>query len=326
MSRKLLVIHPDQVMEVQFDQQITIGRDVFNSLSLQDPEISRSHAILFEQEGETIVKDLKSRNGVFVNGERVMEGSVKSGDEIILGSTVLIFDPGDTLDLGQALSKRGRYLIEKRTARTAGQPPEPATVFSLDEMEQSVQKLLSEPSQTSFFTLQNAMGLIQAFKAMDDSAGPSILFQSAVRRALTLLGGHRGVIMEVDESKQHLKVRAILSTDNSETIMIGQPVLKLVIGGEKCVYCSNILRDHRFAGMAKKTERPMHSFVAVPIRSHEELFGLIYLDSEDASVTYDYAALRSLYMIATHLGSLLHPRPMHFQKHATTGTHPPTIP
>ena len=49
MSKKLLLINQTDYMEGPFDQQLTIGRDVFNSLSLQDSEISRSHAIIFEQ-------------------------------------------------------------------------------------------------------------------------------------------------------------------------------------------------------------------------------------------------------------------------------------
>src|SRR5947209_8322261 len=142
MSPKLLVINPDQCMEVAFDQQITIGRDVFNSLSLQDPELSRSHAIIFEQEREIIIKDLKSRNGVFVKGERLNETSLRPGDEIILGSTVLIFDPPETFDLETALSKRGKYLIEKRSAKSpAAAISDPVTVFAPGELDHAIEQL-----------------------------------------------------------------------------------------------------------------------------------------------------------------------------------------
>ena len=61
---KLVVINAYQYLEVPFEQQITLGRDVCNTLMIRDNEASRSHAILFEQEGEVLVQDLQSSNGV----------------------------------------------------------------------------------------------------------------------------------------------------------------------------------------------------------------------------------------------------------------------
>lgn len=314
MGKKLLVINPDQCMEVQFEQQITIGRDNYNSLSLQDPEISRSHAIIFEQESDTIIKDLRSRNGIYLRGEKVAEGLLHAGDEIILGSTVLIFDPTDTLDLHSALSKRGRYLIEKRSVQI--KPNAPETTFTIEEMNKAIQSLFASPDSTTFFTMTNAMMLLQAIMEMDEAANVTQLFETALRHALTSLGGHHGVIMECDDTKEHLKVRSIISVENADTILIGQPILRALLGSEKCVFCSNIKHDRRFEQMAAKCKRPIHSFVAVPIKNQEELFGFIYLDSESETVSYDFATLRSLYFIAFHLGALLRSRPKHFHKHA----------
>ena len=72
-NHRLLILHPSGRTEVTFDQQLTIGRDVYNSLCLHDPEISRSHAIIFEHNGDVIIKDLRSRNGIYVNGLKVAD-------------------------------------------------------------------------------------------------------------------------------------------------------------------------------------------------------------------------------------------------------------
>jgi pSer/pThr/pTyr-binding forkhead associated (FHA) protein len=317
MNRKLLVIHPDHCMEVQFDQQITIGRDVFNSLSLQDAEVSRSHAIIFEQDNQIIIKDLKSRNGTYVGGGGVTECTLEPGNEIILGTTVMIFDPTETLDLGVALSKRGRYLIEKRESKPKIGKHKSTTKFSLQEMSDAVNQLFMDPEHATFFTLENALVLLQAMREMNDAADSGQLFETTMRKALAVLGGHRGVIMETDEGREHLKVRSIISVDNSETLLIGQPILQIVLGSEKCVFCPNISRDSHFAGMAKKSGRPVYSFITVPILGRSELFGFIYIDSEDSSVSYDFPALRSLYFLGTHLGALLRARSTRFPKHAS---------
>lgn len=323
MSRKLLVMNPEHCMEVQFDQQITIGRDVYNSLSLQDAEISRSHAIIFEQDNEVLVKDLKSRNGVYVQGAKVQESVLRPDDEVIMGSTVIIFEPTEALDLERALSKRGRHLLEKSgNRRKRVEEAAEITIFTIPELRTAVDKLFSEPESTNFFTMRNAMTLLQAIKEMDDAPETGEMLEAGLRRTMTMLGGGRGVIMETDENKKHLKVRAIHASDAHEGIQIGQDILRILLGSEKAVYCANVAKDSRFMKMAQAKDYPVHSFVAAPIISQGEIFGFIYLESNDKSTTYDYTGLRSLFMIASHIGSLLRARPLHFEKHAISTESP----
>ncbi|MRR11905.1 FHA domain-containing protein [bacterium] len=315
MSKKLLVINPDNTMEVQFDQQITIGRDVFNSLCLRDAEISRSHAIIFEHDGQFVIKDLKSRNGIFVHGDHVREAALHAGDEIILGATVLFFDPPENFDMKTALTRRGQYLLEKNLGGD-NEKLVPAEVFTPEEMNRALQTLFTNPDRNSFFTLDHALMLLRTIKEMDEARDAHDLFEVALRGTLGMLSGNRGVIMEADETKKNLKVRAILTSDNSATIVIGQPILQFVLAEEKCICCANIHRDRRFNKLGLKSGKRIHSFVAVPIQTPDELFGFFYLDSEDGSITYSFSELRSLYFIASHLGSLLRVRTGHFAKHA----------
>lgn len=317
MSKKLLVINPEQCVEVQFDQQITIGRDVFNSLCLKDPELSRSHAIMFEQDGETVIKDLRSRNGVYVRGERAAESVLRPNDEIILGSSVLIFEPTEQIDMDRVLSKRGKYLIDKRAGKIPGKMSEPENIFSTAEMEKALESLFSKPDGSTYFDTSHAMCLLQAIREMDAATDAATLFDCTLRRVLAGLGGHRGVIMQCGQSKEHLKVRSIVSSGGTETIMIGQPVLRVVLGAEKCIFCPDLRRDKRYEQMAAKCQRPIHSFVAAPIKNGTEVFGFIYLDSEDGSVSYDFASLRTLYFIAFHIGALMRVHPRQFPQNAS---------
>jgi predicted component of type VI protein secretion system len=67
--------------------EFAVGRNASCQLSLDDPLVSRRHALLrVSQEGVT-VEDLESRNGVLVNGRRI-EGvaPVVAGDKILIGS------------------------------------------------------------------------------------------------------------------------------------------------------------------------------------------------------------------------------------------------
>jgi hypothetical protein len=74
--------------------RITIGAGTTNDVVISwDATVSRLHAVV-ERIGNAgwVVRDMSSRNGTFVNGERIWrERPISSGDEIRLGSTCILF-------------------------------------------------------------------------------------------------------------------------------------------------------------------------------------------------------------------------------------------
>jgi hypothetical protein len=71
----------------------TIGRSKDADCVLRDPNISRRHAELrLANSGDWQIVDLGSTNGVKVNGRRVSSSRLRPGDEVVLGTTTLLFD------------------------------------------------------------------------------------------------------------------------------------------------------------------------------------------------------------------------------------------
>jgi pSer/pThr/pTyr-binding forkhead associated (FHA) protein len=72
--------------------RFTIGRHTSNDLSVDDAEVSRLHATLELLGPSWVVRDLSSRNGTLVNGERITsDRPLRSGDEVRCGSTRMVF-------------------------------------------------------------------------------------------------------------------------------------------------------------------------------------------------------------------------------------------
>ncbi len=67
--------------------EFAVGRNASCQLSLDDPLVSRRHALLVVRGDEVTVEDLQSRNGVLVNGQRI-QGVVRlsDGDRILIGA------------------------------------------------------------------------------------------------------------------------------------------------------------------------------------------------------------------------------------------------
>ncbi len=68
-----------------------IGRAEDNQLRILDPGISRRHVLIAASDGVYTIRDLKSQNGTYVNGERIDEVALADGDRITIGEMNLIF-------------------------------------------------------------------------------------------------------------------------------------------------------------------------------------------------------------------------------------------
>ncbi len=62
-----------------------IGRNPSAGLNLEDPTVSRRHALIVHDEHGTRILDDRSRNGVVVRGRRVGAATLHDGDVIELG-------------------------------------------------------------------------------------------------------------------------------------------------------------------------------------------------------------------------------------------------
>ena len=71
------------------DLHIVIGRISDVDLLILDEGVSRKHAKISSHGGKIVISDLGSKNGTFVNGERVLFTELKAGDEIGIGTSMI---------------------------------------------------------------------------------------------------------------------------------------------------------------------------------------------------------------------------------------------
>lgn len=71
---------------------LIIGRDPLVDVVISDPEVSRQHARLTQDEAGYQIQDLGSTNGTFVNGQRLTGEPLllQAGQEILLGSSIVL--------------------------------------------------------------------------------------------------------------------------------------------------------------------------------------------------------------------------------------------
>jgi len=68
----------------------TIGRDPGNSIRVPDAAVSKNHADIVATHDGIYIRDLRSRNGITLNDDRVVEAELFAGDLIGLGNSLLL--------------------------------------------------------------------------------------------------------------------------------------------------------------------------------------------------------------------------------------------
>jgi hypothetical protein len=82
------------VLDISINRTL-IGRALDSDIRVANQEVSRHHAVIFREEGNSMISDLHTANGTFVNGVRIANGPVlvSAGDSIILGNLAFTFRP-----------------------------------------------------------------------------------------------------------------------------------------------------------------------------------------------------------------------------------------
>ena len=103
---------------ISLDRPITtIGRQLDNDVVIEASEVSRIHAQIRWRYGRFVIYDLDSSSGTYVNGLRIREHILESGNVISFGNIVVIYGEGRSSQIKskhQATTSRGHTQTLKR--------------------------------------------------------------------------------------------------------------------------------------------------------------------------------------------------------------------
>lgn len=80
-----------RTQQIQIGDFLTLGRDVQNEILVEDDYASCRHARIERKSNGFLLRDLRSRNGTFINGIQVFEALLNDGDRVKIGHTDFFF-------------------------------------------------------------------------------------------------------------------------------------------------------------------------------------------------------------------------------------------
>ncbi|HEU4521531.1 MAG TPA: adenylate/guanylate cyclase domain-containing protein [Thermoanaerobaculia bacterium] len=260
--------------------QTSLGRTEGNDVILNHPSVSRKHA-RFENRGEQWwVVDLKSTNGVKVNGTLISEAQVRAGDRIHIGSVQIELKALPTVDFS------GDSMFDNPSGTVIRRISDFNSEFGLDlqaEGAPAQPRLPSEPG------LKAAPGvtrekifqvLVQVAKAMLESDDLNSLLETVMEMIFRHLPVERGLIILFDENGEPVpKLTKFLDDADGHDIPISRTILKMVAEQQVALMTSNALEDARLLGGKSIAIHGIRSAMCAPLWNKQRVIGAVQVDS-----------------------------------------------
>lgn len=234
-------------------QGLRIGRARGNDIVLNAPVVSREHACVEWREHDIVIRDLKSRNGIFVNRLRVKDASLTDRDTITIGHFELIF--------------------EERAAQSVK--------ISDDEYVQLRESIQLAPAVGIAQLALDARDILQYFYQVtarwNTILDQRTLLEAIMDEVLQLIEAERGFLLLTERDGQALVPMVVRAQSSSDNLTLSSTIVRRVLHEGVALLTADARRD--FGLQHSIMTSNMRSVLCVPLIGRDGILGLIHLDS-----------------------------------------------
>lgn len=265
--------------------RLLLGRDTDCTIQILDKGASRHHAEIFTVGSMCFIRDLDSRNGTYVNDERIHEELLREGDRIVIGSTTLVFEAGEESEGG-----------ERNIQFTEGKEEELGSTLEL-RLDDLAGLEEEEDRDTANFRAIYQLGKI---------LGSERNLEAAQEKALAFLAefvpAEQIYLFARDPKTGSLVPRARFERDPSSPAQVSRTIIKRCLRDFRSILTTNAMSDARFKGKDSIVLGRIRSVICVPMVNQGELSGVLYLSSSQISEPFVEEDLELVTAAATLLG------------------------
>ncbi len=261
--------------ELKSNKPMALGRDNSNPIRLHDTEVSRRHAELRPYNNSFRIVDLGSANGTFVNGKPVDQVPLRSGDQLQLGQTVMLFNEGLSTDEHELTA---RVDMLSRT----GPQDRSSIIKSIPAGEGS--RVLQAPDATGGWLkdrLINLSVMYRATQAISHVLDTDTLLPQILELVFESIGADRSAILLKDDSGT-LVPKAVRwrgpAADSNERLTISRSIVEHVLEQGQGVITSDASGDERFSPAHSIVDYGIREAICVPVQGRHVTLGVIYAD------------------------------------------------
>jgi signal transduction histidine kinase/pSer/pThr/pTyr-binding forkhead associated (FHA) protein len=253
----------------------TLGREAASGVRLHDHEISRRHAEIRPLADDSYrLVDLGSANGTYVNGEIVDQATLRPGDRVQLGQTVLVFDAGPAAQKD----------LTSRVDMLALASPEDRSEILKSLPASDGSRVLATPQNAGEWLktrLASLKVMYEATQAVSNVLDTDALLNQILQLVFDSIGADRGAILLRDDRGQ-LAPKAVRwrgkADDPAERMRISRSIVEHVLTDGQGVISSDAPFDSRFSPSQSIVDYGIREAICVPLQGRHTTLGVIYAD------------------------------------------------
>lgn len=241
-------------------ERFTLGRATGNDLHFPDDlGLSRHHMELVREGPGWVVRDLGSKNGTYVNSQRLSAAHrLRPGDRILASRVTLVFEPSREADktvLFEPVEPPSGHTVSVTLGRLLGAGEQAAPAGAPLQWGSPIQ------------------ALVRAGRELVERRPLPELFEVILQLALEAVGAQRGVVITFE--KGALTVQAA----RGDSFRISTAVRDRVLREKSSLLVSDVSADERLRERGSIVYQGVRSLMAVPLQTDERVIGLIYVDT-----------------------------------------------
>jgi signal transduction histidine kinase len=267
------------------EPMMRVGRDASNNIQLHDTEVSRHHAEIRCLDNAFTISDLNSSNGTYVNGQRIKQCSLNSGDQLQMGSTLMLFT-GPSEETGEDLAKAVDIGPPK-------QEDEGSRIVHAVSQEEGSRIFDSQAEMPQNSWLARARSNLQIMYRTALAVSHTLDIDQLLQRIMELIfewvEADRGCIMLMDPATKLLQPRVRRTRQGvrtEEKITISKTILDYVVERNEGVITSDARMDDRWNPTGSILQMGIREAICVPMQGRYDMVGAIYIDTSTSPQQY----------------------------------------
>lgn len=287
------------------DDKLVIGRHPTANIVLDNHAVSRRHASISCSNGRYYVEDLRSRNGTWLNGERLQSRApLQDDDEIKVCDVRFRF-------LNHAAAG-AKLRNPTRTATTTANLPailQEAPDIEEDSPEEPILSSMDLTAIRSARLMINPEVKLRALLEIIDSVRNKLnleeLLPCVIRELMNFFPqAERGMFLLPDAAGVH-HVRSVVTRgdDRRDGGRISRTLLKEVLKRKQAILSEDAESDSRFSESQSLHDLRVRSMMCVPLLNrNSEVLGIVHLESKDIRSRFTEEDLELLGSTASIVG------------------------
>lgn len=285
-----------EVVDVSVGGRFTVGRAHANRIVLPDAKCSRIHCEIFNRGNQWYVRDLASRNGVTIDGNRLENGDhpLEFGDMIGVGSCCLLFTD--------------RPEVDSRSMRC---PPRKKDEdgFEIIERKSGTQYDVLDGVARSSRSLDDATSLFRIARVLAAGTTEAQLCQTVLEELALHTGASLGGILmlppgEKEEALEKLELRASLGPRSASEYSTF--LTRIALKDHDAILAHDISQHASLSQQKSLHEIQAESAICAPIRRAGEVLGVIHLYAVRGEASLTQSGLEFVLAVADQMGDMLY--------------------